>query len=1218
MSSRPARRWRRPLALSAVAAVCATGAVVVPTASAAGPVTGAVTGTVFRDFDSDGLFDTTGTTVDRGFAGVTARAFDADGDLVGTATSTADGTYQITVAGAASTDLRVELELSAAQLAEGYTSSFASLASTWGGSDVQFVTLPSAGGTASGADFAVHHPDDHVPAGVPQVVIAQHSANDPLATSPAGARKSLVVVDWDVAANDANPADTSAQRVVGSFADTPEHDVATGTLWGVTYDRQREHVYSTAMARRHGGLGRAGLGGIYRTDPEAGTTEVFADLEELGVDTGRSLLNYEYGLPAGATTAQLNTARGLVGDDTMIASRDAAMFRFAGTVGLGGTAIAPDGSYLYVVNLYERSIVAVAIPDDGSAPTAADVTEIPLPGLAPDEQPFALTVHRGEIFVGITSTALGEPNTLAGRAELGFRVDSAPLAGDAVGPWREVLNVGDLTFDRGIQTIGFLTGQPGRQWNVWNNTWSPGQYAASGNFYAYPQPLVSALEHDTEGNLVIGVLDRFGLQGGSNNLTPNPADPGLVIVYSSGDTYLAGRNADGTYAFEDAGEIASSGSPARTGQGATGEGPGGKEFFQDSNVQASGAIGQHREATMGGLAVLLGAAPSAAAASPNVLVTQYTPFAEPPVHYNSNGLRWLKEGDGSSGKGYVVRAASEPALGGGASTAAFGKAGGLGDVALLLDAAPVQIGNRVWFDADRDGIQDAGEPALEGVLVELLDEHGDPVLRGGVPVTARTDSRGLYYFEVEPGTSYVVRFTADAGTDVSGLVSYGVTDPAELLLTQPGSGSDAAVDSDADTTTRTTPVTVGGPGRNDHTLDAGFAVPPTLPALDKKVLLDGEDPTAPPAASDTLYAGTTPQPRRVANGDTVRYLVTVSAGIDDVEDVEVRDQLPSGVTYVSSTASQGAYDPATGTWTVGDLLAGATQTLVVTVTVDDAVRPGTLVVNAAELFVDSVSVEDRETHQPGGPGEGGRNTDSDPDSDGDGWDAVDIEVVPAVPGLDKKVEGLDTLTEPMPTSRGAELDYLVTVAAADDGWSLDASVRDLLPTGATYVSHVASRGTYDAVAGVWQIGDLAPSERVTLTVTVRVADDAPQETVITNRASLFVGTDPVPDVPGSPGKPGKNTDPSDGVDEVDVVVPGDEDSDTPVDGEDPDDETDEPDDGSDEPDDGSDEPGDEDGSEDPDELGTTGVNPVLPISVALLLILTGGGLLWVRREADDA
>jgi hypothetical protein len=61
------------------------------------------------------------------------------------------------------------------------------------------------------------------------------------------------------------------------------------------------------------------------------------------------------------------------------------------------------------------------------------------------------------------------------------------------------------------------------------------------------------------------------------------------------------------------------------------------------------------------------------------------------------------------------------------------------------------IGDRVWDDADGDGVQDPDEDGLEGVTVEVVDGGGDVV------ATATTGPDGEYLFEnLEPGT-YTVR-----------------------------------------------------------------------------------------------------------------------------------------------------------------------------------------------------------------------------------------------------------------------------------------------------------------------------------------------------------------------------------------------------------------------------------------------------------------------------
>ena len=141
-----------------------------------------------------------------------------------------------------------------------------------------------------------------------------------------------------------------------------------------------------------------------------------------------------------------------------------------------------------------------------------------------------------------------------------------------------------------------------------------------------------------------------------------------------------------------------------------------------------------------------------------------------------------------------------------------------GDVNDTIDAGVVplaSLGNKVFDDTNGDGVQDAGEPGVEGVTVELLD--GD----GNVVATQMTDAAGEYLFEdLVPG-SYTVRFTAPEGRE----------------LTAANVGDDAA-DSDPDPATGLTAPIVLGPGDNNTTVDAGLA--PLVPAISlAKSLTDG-------------------------------------------------------------------------------------------------------------------------------------------------------------------------------------------------------------------------------------------------------------------------------------------------------------------------------------------------------------------------------------------
>ncbi|MFT4288382.1 SdrD B-like domain-containing protein, partial [Nocardioides sp.] len=76
----------------------------------------------------------------------------------------------------------------------------------------------------------------------------------------------------------------------------------------------------------------------------------------------------------------------------------------------------------------------------------------------------------------------------------------------------------------------------------------------------------------------------------------------------------------------------------------------------------------------------------------------------------------------------------------------------IGASTATIEAATYAIGDYVWVDADKDGIQDADEEVLEGVQVDLLRD-------GVVVATTTTDANGRYLFDNLPEGDYQVRFT---------------------------------------------------------------------------------------------------------------------------------------------------------------------------------------------------------------------------------------------------------------------------------------------------------------------------------------------------------------------------------------------------------------------------------------------------------------------------
>ncbi|MES2719002.1 MAG: SdrD B-like domain-containing protein [Pseudomonadota bacterium] len=119
-----------------------------------------------------------------------------------------------------------------------------------------------------------------------------------------------------------------------------------------------------------------------------------------------------------------------------------------------------------------------------------------------------------------------------------------------------------------------------------------------------------------------------------------------------------------------------------------------------------------------------------------------------------------------------------------------------------LDAgvyAPVSIGDKVFEDKDGDGVQDAGEPGIDGVTVRLYNCVTNQLL-----ATQVTANGGLYNFTgLPPGTYHVVFET-----------------PNGFVQTVANVGDDAS-DSDAGVGGQTACYTLST-GQSNTTVDAGF------------------------------------------------------------------------------------------------------------------------------------------------------------------------------------------------------------------------------------------------------------------------------------------------------------------------------------------------------------------------------------------------------------
>jgi hypothetical protein len=129
---------------------------------------------------------------------------------------------------------------------------------------------------------------------------------------------------------------------------------------------------------------------------------------------------------------------------------------------------------------------------------------------------------------------------------------------------------------------------------------------------------------------------------------------------------------------------------------------------------------------------------------------------------------------------------------------------------LLQFAFPVEIryatiGDFVWNDENRNGLQDAGEPGLEGITVELFN-CADELQEATV-----TDVNGAYEFGSLLAGDYYVKVTA----------------PANFVISAADVGADDNVDSDVDPGTGASACLSLNPGVTDISVDIGLTPNPS-------------------------------------------------------------------------------------------------------------------------------------------------------------------------------------------------------------------------------------------------------------------------------------------------------------------------------------------------------------------------------------------------------
>ncbi|MFH5184240.1 SdrD B-like domain-containing protein [Paenibacillus sp. TAB 01] len=166
------------------------------------------------------------------------------------------------------------------------------------------------------------------------------------------------------------------------------------------------------------------------------------------------------------------------------------------------------------------------------------------------------------------------------------------------------------------------------------------------------------------------------------------------------------------------------------------------------------------------------------------------------------GYRFTQQGDGSQRE---LDSNPDPAAGRtGLIALGANESNNTVDAGLLAPSA--SLGNRVWLDENKNGLQDGAEPGLNGLTVELLNERGEAV-QTAKTVKDTVYGDGFYRFGSLWAGAYQVRFTLPEG-------SYAFT----------VQGKDAASDQDsnADTASGVSGIIRLAAGEANDTVDAGI------------------------------------------------------------------------------------------------------------------------------------------------------------------------------------------------------------------------------------------------------------------------------------------------------------------------------------------------------------------------------------------------------------
>jgi len=502
------------------------------------------------------------------------------------------------------------------------------------------------------------------------------------------------------------------------YGDVSANNELIGSVYGLAYDRSNKYLYASAFLKRHVGLGQLGLGGIYRIDYQNGSANPNVTPIYTVPNVGDVVRPADLSAPN-------------------VPSMDTDAFGKVGKVGLGELDIMGDNT-LWTVNLFNQTLVRI---DNIRDSANIHSVEIPITSAPNCEngvfRALGLKIDCGKVYVGGVCTGEG-PNGSSDDLSASIHVfDTKDSTWSQVLAWdlhTPAYNHGDI-----VGSVNPNLAQC-KEWETWTDEYTERNLVAntgagepsqifdgnfeiigggpSGNeFRCRGQAMVSDIEITREGMMVVAMMDRTGHQFGYRQFRPGTTQGNPISATAGGDI-VAAFPVNGVWTLENNGTIPGLNRTSVFGPNSN-DGPGGGEFFYDNTRY------HHLDAEAGGLLYVPGRNELLGAIN-NPNTSEYN-FGGGVVYYD------LLTGSATRTDLTLLDPVN--------NSVGIGMANTIGDLEAICDEAPIQIGNYVWNDFNEDGIQDACESPIPGVLVSLFDG-----VTGNLLASTITGQNGEYYF----------------------------------------------------------------------------------------------------------------------------------------------------------------------------------------------------------------------------------------------------------------------------------------------------------------------------------------------------------------------------------------------------------------------------------------------------------------------------------------